>query len=84
MGIDLAPVLLLTAILFAVLMKHKYSARALLFSIVAGSVTLMGLVQSGTHILFASANGLLTFMMWYCLIAAVMLAIGFLSRNRNK
>lgn len=77
-------VLLLTAILFAVMVKRRFSLKVLLVSIAAGALTLVGEIRIGVFFLYATTDGLITFMMWYALITGILLFISFFSRGRDQ
>ena len=73
-------VLFVTLVLFCVMMKREYSLKILVLSIVAGAMTLIGEYNNGVYILYALMDGLITFLMWYSIIIAVILVIRFFSR----
>lgn len=77
-------VLLLTAILFAVMVKRRFSPKVLLLSIAAGALTLIGEIRIGVFVLYAMIDGLITFMMWYALITGIFLFISFFSRGKDQ
>lgn len=76
-------ILFLSVILFAVMMKKRYSLKVLLLSIVAGALTMIGELQLEIFILYAFIDGLITFMMWYSIVSGIFIIIAFLSRDRR-
>lgn len=77
-------VLTLTAVLFAVMVKRRFSLKILALSAAAGFLTLMGEARIGIFFLYAAMDGLITFMMWYALITGIFLFVAFFSRSREN
>ena len=77
-------ILFLSVILFALMMKKRYSFKVLLLSIAAGGMTFAGELQLNIFLLYAFMDGLITFMMWYSIITGIFLIIGFFSRDRRN
>ena len=71
-------VLLLTLLLFCAVLRQRMSLKALVISIIAGILTLIGELQSDVSWLTAALTAIITFMMWYTIIEGVVLAIRFL------
>ena len=79
--LDQISILFLSVILFAVMMKKRYSLKVLLISIVAGGMTAAGELRLDIFPLYAFMDGLITFMMWYSIITGIFLIIVFFSRD---
>lgn len=76
-------VLFITLVVFSILMKYKYSLKILIVSIIAGGMTVAGELINEVFLLYAVIDGIITFMMWYCIIAAIYLFIRFFSNVRE-
>ncbi len=77
-------VMLVTLILFAYMLRQRFSLKVLLTSVLGGGLTLVGELNTGVFWLYALIDGLITFMMWYVLISGFFLIIAFFSRDRRS
>ena len=82
--LDQLSILFLSVILFAVMMKKRYSFKLLLLSVAAGGMTVAGELRLSIFPLYAFIDGLITFMMWYSILTGIFLIVGFFSRNRQS
>lgn len=77
-------VMLVTLILFAYMLRQRFSLKVLLTSALGGGLTLVGELNSGVFWLYSLIDGLITFMMWYILISGFFLIVAFFSRDRRS
>jgi len=81
---DKVLVLGVTLILFYFIIKRGVRYKTLVVSVAAGIMSVIGGCLNGEYILYSLMDGLIAFMMWYSIIAAVIIFVGLLKDVNKK